>query len=317
MADQRFKVEKGLFVSGANNIITGDATVGGNTTVEGDLLLVKGNFTVQGGTTFVGATYYDTDIIPLADNIRLLGKPSNTFVASLGNTTIYQFLNPSANNKQLGNTTQRWDASITNLDASGVLTITGNVSVNSTALTVTSNGTNKAVGINSAPISTAALYVVGNTIVNGSITINNNGSLVVNSNITANGGITVNGAITTSNNSLTLNKAAFYNNTATIANTSANIIDGFPLTLSRFAKVLVTVENTAAVTNLVHMIELLITHDNNGNVIATKYGEVYNTKLGTFDAVITGANVHITYTATSAAAGNTQTVKTLRQQILI
>lgn len=315
MADQRFKVEKGIVVTGSNNIFTGDATVGGNTTIEGDLLLVKGNFTVQGTTTYTGSTYYDTDLIPLVDNQRLLGKTGNTFVAALGNTTIHQFIHPSANNIQLGNTIRRWDASVTNLDGSGTLIVAGNVTINSTAFIVDS--ANLRAAVNAAPISTAAFYVVGNTTVNGSINVVNGGNVVVNGNISANGGVTVNGAITTSNNSLTLNKAAFYNNTATINSTTVTVVDGFPLSLSRFAKVLITVENTAAATNIVHMIEMLITHDNNGNVLATKYGEVFNSKLGTFDAVITGANVHITYQATSAAVGNTQTVKTLRQQILI
>ena len=316
MADQRFKVENGLVVSGANNIFTDQVTVGGNTTIEGDLLLVEGNFTVLGTTTYTGAIYYDTDLIPLADNQRKLGNgPSNTFVAALGNTTIYQFLHPSANNKQLGNTTQRWDASITNLDASGILTLAGNVSVNSTALAVISNTSNKAVGINTAPISSAALYVVGNTNVNGSINIVNGGNLVVN------GSITTNGTITTTSNTMTIGKMLTVTNRTTINSNTATEIDSFTRASGKFAKYIITADNSTAVPSLVHIIEMSLVHDNNGNVIVAKYGENFNTKLGLFDASANASHVIVTYQANSSAGlgatgANTTSITTIRQQIL-
>jgi hypothetical protein len=316
MADQRFKVENGLVVSGANNIFTDQVTVGGNTTIEGDLLLVEGNFTVLGTTTYTGAIYYDTDLIPLADNQRKLGNgPSNTFVAALGNTTIYQFLHPSANNKQLGNTTQRWDASITNLDASGILTLAGNVSVNSTALAVISNTSNKAVGINTAPISSAALYVVGNTNVNGSINIVNGGNLVVN------GSITTNGTITTTSNTMTIGKMLTVTNRTTINSNTATEIDSFTRASGKFAKYVITADNSTAVPSLVHIIEMSLVHDNNGNVIVAKYGENFNTKLGLFDASANTTHVIVTYQANSSAGlgatgANTTSITTIRQQIL-
>ena len=316
MADQRFKVEKGLVVSGANNIFTDQVTVGGNTTIEGDLLLVQGNFVVQGTTTYTGAIYYDTDLIPLVDNQRLLGEgPSNTFVAALGNTTIYQFLHPSANNKQLGNTTQRWDASITNLDASGILTLAGNVAVNSTALAVISNTSNKAVGINTAPISSAALYVVGNTSVNGSINIVGGGNLVVN------GSITADGTITTTSNTMTVGKMLTVTNRTTINSNTATEIDSFTRASGKFAKYIITADNSTAVPSLVHIIEMSLVHDNNGNVIVAKYGENFNTKLGLFDASANTTHVIVTYQANSstglgATGANTTSITTIRQQIL-
>jgi hypothetical protein len=311
MADQRFKVEQGLFVSGANNIFTGDATVGGNTTVEGDLLLVKGNFTVQGTTTYTGTTYYDTDIIPLVDNQRLLGSSSNTFVAYLGNTTITQFVHPSANNKQLGNTTKRWDASVTNLDGSGTLIIGGNVTINSTAFIVDS--ANLRAAVNAAPISTAAFYVVGNTTVNGSINIVNGGNLVVNGNISANGGVSVNGVIQTTNTTLTAGKTTQVTTRTQVTTTTATTIDQFATSSGKFAKLMISVDNSTSSPSVVHAVEMLLAHDSAGNVIATKYAELYTTKLGTFDASISGSNVVVTFTATTA---NTYNVTALRQLIL-
>lgn len=316
MADQRFKVEKGLVVSGANNIFTDQVTIGGNTTVEGDLLLVEGNFVVQGTTTYTGSIFYDTDIIPLADNQRKLGDgPSNTFVAFLGNTTIYQFIHPSANNKQLGNTTQRWDASITNLDASGILTLAGNVAVNSTALAVISNTSHKAVGINTAPISSAALYVVGNTNVNGSINVVGGGNLVVN------GSITADGTITTTSNIMTVGKLLTVTNRTTINSNTATQIDSFTRASGKFAKYIITADNSTAVPSLVHIIEMSLVHDNNGEVIVAKYGENFNTKLGLFDASANTTHVIVTYQANSSAGlgatgANTTSITTIRQQIL-
>jgi hypothetical protein len=314
MADQRFKVEKGLVVSGANNIFTDQVTVGGNTTIEGDLLLVQGNFIVQGDTTYTGSIFYDTDIIPLADNQRKLGNgPSNTFVAFLGNTTIFQFLHPSANNKQLGNTTARWDASITNLDASGILTLAGNVSVNSTAFVVDS--ANKRAGVNATPISSAALYVVGNTNVNGSINVVGGGNLVVN------GSITADGTIATTSNTMTIGKMLTVTNRTTINSNTATQIDSFTRASGKFAKYIITADNSATATSLVHIIEMSLIHDNNGNVIVSKYGENFNTKLGLFDASANTTHVIVTYQANSAAglgatSSNTTSITTIRQQIL-
>ena len=313
MADQRFKVENGLVVSGSNSIFTDQVTVGGNTTVEGDLLLVKGNFTVVGTTTYTGTTYYDTDIVPIADNQRLLGKPANTFVASLGNTTIYQFLRPSANNIPLGNTSKRWDAYITNLDASGVLTLSGNVSVNTNALVIDS--ANKRAAVNATPISTAAFYVVGNTTVNGSINIVNGGNLVVN------GSITTNGNITSTSNVMTIGNMLTVTNRTTITSNTATEIDSFTRASGKFAKYIVTADNSAAATSLVHMIEMSLIHDNNGNIVLAKYGENYNTKLGIFDASANDTHVIVTYQANNstglgATAANTTSITTIRQQVL-
>ena len=109
MADQRFKVEKGLFVGGANNIFTDQVTVGGNTTIEGDLLLVQGNFIVEGDTTYTGSIFYDTDIIPLSPTGRLLGNTTNRFDLFSRNISVNGNLHPTASGLLLGNTTARWD----------------------------------------------------------------------------------------------------------------------------------------------------------------------------------------------------------------
>ena len=240
---------------------------------------------------------------------------SNTFIGNFGNTTIFAFIHPSANGIQLGNTTQRWDASITNLDASGILTLAGNVSVNTTALAVISNTSNKAVGINTAPISSAALYVVGNTTVNGSINIVNGGNLVVN------GSITTNGTITTTSNTMTIGNMLTVTNRTTINSNTATEIDSFTRASGKFAKYVITADNSVAATSLVHIIEMSLVHDNNGNVIVAKYGENFNTRLGLFDASANTTHVIVTYQANSSAglgatSANTTSITTIRQQIL-
>ncbi len=314
MADQRFKVEKGVVIAGSNNIFTEDMTVGGNTTIEGDLLLVKGNFTVQGTTTYTGTTYYDTNIIPLADNARQLGSAANTFVGYFGNTTVKVFLNPSANGKPLGNSTQRWDASVTNLDASGTLTLAGNVAVNSSVFVVQSNTTYGGAAVNAAPISSAAFYVVGNTTVNGSINVVNGGNIVVDNNLTSYGNVIVNNAITVGKSLLTTSRTSITTNNSTV-------VDSFLLNTGKFAKYTVTADNSNAATSLVHMVEMNLMHDGAGNVLVNKYGEVYNTRLGTFDAVANATHVVVSYQANSSAglgatSANATTITTVRQQIL-
>lgn len=312
MADQRFKIEDGLLVTGANNVVITDLTIGGNTTVAGNLLLVQGNFTVQGTTTYTGSTYYDTDLIPLSNNQRKLGAAGNTFIAYLGDVTVYNSLMPSSNGMAFGNATARWAAYTTTIDATGAVSALGNFTVNATALSVDAG--NLRVGINSIPYTNSSLTVVGNTTVNGSIQTINSGNLTIAGNITATGNLSVNGVISTTNTAVVFGKGGIYSNNVTVSNTSANIIDSFPTALSRSAKVFITVDNSTGTPALMHAVDMHVLHDNNGNVLVSKFGEVYNTKLGTFDASITGANVNITFTATSA---NTYTVKTIRQLALV
>lgn len=281
MADTRFKAENGILAVGnttANSIFDHQVRVNANLTVQ-DLLLVSGNFTVQGTTTYVGGTLFDTDIIPTADAFRSVGLAGNTFLAHLHDVTIYNSIIPSANNKALGSLTRRWDTYSNNISSTGTLqvqlsgqfantlTATGNVQFSNT------------------------LSVVGN------VTFSN--TLAVTSNISSNG--------------LVMPYGGIFTNTASVNSTSATIVDAFPKTLGSAAKVVLAIANSSSGQQA---IEILMVHD--GSVVTqTQYADVFNTKLGSFDTVINNANVEIKFTSLAAnATTNVQTVKIIRQQML-
>lgn len=281
MADTRFKAENGILAVGnttANSIFDHQVRVNANLTVQ-DLLLVSGNFTVQGTTTYVGGTLFDVDIIPTADAFRSVGLAGNTFLAHLHDVTIYNSIIPSANNKALGSLTRRWDTYSNNISSTGTLqvqlsgqfantlTATGNVQFSNT------------------------LSVVGN------VTFSN--TLAVTSNISSNG--------------LVMPYGGIFTNTASVNSTSATIVDAFPKTLGSAAKVVLAIANSSSGQQA---IEILMVHD--GSVVTqTQYADVFNTKLGSFDTVINNANVEIKFTSLAAnATTNVQTVKIIRQQML-
>lgn len=310
MADQRFKVEDGLVVQGGNNVFEDKVTINANLNVEGSLLFVGQDLFVTGNLVYTN-TQVAGDLIPYDDGANL-GNTVNRFDIFAFAVQVDGSIVAGANGVPIGNTTRRFDVLARNMDATGTVTVLGNTSFNTDAMVV--DTTNKAVAINTtAPYTGTKLTVVGNTTVNGSINIVGGGNLVVNGNITANGGVSVNGAIETTNSSVSFNKATLVATRTQVTNTSANIIDQFPTNTGKFAKIQITVDNSTSTPSVVHTIEMLIAHDRAGNVLATKYAELFNTKLGVFDASVSGANVVITFTATTA---NTYNVTTLRQLIL-
>lgn len=310
MADQRFKIEDGLVVQGSNSVFEEKVTINANLNVEGSLLFVGQDLFVTGNLVYTN-TQVAGDLTPYDDGANL-GNTVNRFDLFSIDIQVDGSIVAGANGVPIGNTTRRFDVFARNIDATGTMSVVGNTNFNIDALAI--DTTNKAVSINaSAPYTGTKLTVVGNTTVNGSINVVGGGSLAVNGNITANGGVSVNGAIQTTNNSLTFGKAVLFTTRTQVTNTSANIIDQFPTNSGKFAKILVTVDNSTASPSVVHTIEMLLAHDNAGNVLATKYAELYSTKLGVFDASVSGANVIVTFAATSA---NTYNVTTLRQLIL-
>lgn len=280
MADTRFKAENGILAVGntsANSFFDHEVKVNANLTVQ-NLLLVTGDFTVQGNTTFVGTSLYDTDLIPGTNATRSLGNSVNTFLAHLHDVTIYNTLIPSANNKALGSTTRRWDTYSNNISSTGTLQVQLSGQFSNT-LTATGN----------VQFSNT-LSVVGN------VTFSN--TLAVASNVASNG--------------LVMPYGGIFTNTASINSTTATIVDAFPKTLGSAAKVVLAIANSSSGQQA---IEILMVHDGSA-VVQTQYADVYNTKLGTFDTVINNANVEIKFTSLAANATNVQTVKTIRQQML-
>jgi hypothetical protein len=281
MADTRFKAENGILAVGntsANSIFDHQVKVNANLTVQ-DLLLVSGNFTVQGTTTYIGGTLYDVDLVPTSNGVRSVGTAGNTFLGNFYDLTIYNSLVPSANNKALGSTTKRWDTYSNNISSTGTLQVqlSGQFS-------------------NTLAVTGAATF--SNTVaVTGAVTFSN--SVTLTSNITSNGLVLPNGGI--------------FTNTASINSTTATIVDAFPKTLGSAAKVVLAIANSSSGQQA---IEILLVHDGS-SVVQTQYADVYNTKLGSFDTAINNANVEIKFTSLAAnATTNVQTVKIIRQQML-
>jgi len=281
MADTRFKAENGILAVGntsANSIFDHQVKVNANLTVQ-DLLLVSGNFTVQGTTTYIGGTLYDVDLVPTSNGVRSVGTAGNTFLGNFYDLTIYNSLVPSANNKALGSTTKRWDTYSNNISSTGTLQVQlgGQFS-------------------NTLAVTGAATF--SNTVaVTGAVTFSN--SVTLTSNITSNGLVLPNGGI--------------FTNTASINSTTATIVDAFPKTLGSAAKVVLAIANSSSGQQA---IEILLVHDGS-SVVQTQYADVYNTKLGSFDTAINNANVEIKFTSLAAnATTNVQTVKIIRQQML-
>lgn len=314
-SNQQFKVENGLLVTGNTSFFEYQVNVGStsakaNLYVQGDLLYVGGNLYVTGNQIISGTTQYDIDIIPLTPSGRNLGNTTNVWNAFLYEVRVDSYLRPSANAIQLGNTTKRFEAYVTDFDASGNVTVTNNFTVDTTTLVV--DAANNRVGVNTTPYSQTALTVVGNTVVNGNFNVVGSGVVTTSNSATVGGNVTVTGT------SLTVGKTNLVTTVTSVTVNTAVTIDQFATSTGKFAKYIVTADNSTALTSLVHMIEILVAHDNNGQVIITKYGETYNTKLGTFDASVSGSNVVLSFTISSggATAANATSITAVRQQVL-
>lgn len=300
MANTAFKVENGLTVSGANSVFDRPVRMNANTTIDADLLLVTGNFTVQGNYIITGSTYYDTDLIPIATG-RLIGNNTNRFDGFFRDINVSGQLHPNTSGLAFGNTSRRWDVYATNIDVSGSITLAntaslGNTSINgfATISTTLAAGNTTITGFVNA---TSSGQFGGNLSTGGTLQVS--GTSTLTGNVSSSGNVTCKGVI--------LDHVAFFANSATVTGTSATVVDRYPVADSNFAKLIITAKSGS----LVHATEVLLVHEGT-NIFVTKYADLYNTDLGTVDAVINGANVDVTFQATSAG---TYTVKTLRQMI--
>jgi len=315
MADTRFKTETGLLVTG-NSATTNSAfehvvNMSANLYVRGDYFFVGNNFYIQGDQVIQGTTVYEVDILPFSQTGRAIGNSTHRFDGYFRDFSISGNVHPTANGLLLGNTSRRWSAFTTNLDVTGTttvgnsVTITGTLTVNGvTSFTNTSSSvlylaSNGNVGIaNSTPAH--KLSVVGTTNLNGAVSVNN--TISVQSNATTNG-------------YLLSTHAAVFANTKSITTAVKTVIDAYPKTQGNFSKnyVSVYVSNTGG--TYVHAAEVS-TIQSAGFCYLTVYGEIYNLKLGTFDADINGDNVEIYFTPTTANSSYPFTVKSIRNQIL-
>jgi hypothetical protein len=316
----QFKIENGLLVTGSGSLFEQQVNVGSSDTkanlvVQGDLLYVGGNLHVTGDQIISGTTQYDMDLIPLSTTGRNLGNTTNRWNSFLYEVRVDSYLRPSANAIPLGNTTKRFDTYATDIDASGNVNISNNFTVDGTTLVV--DATNNRVGINATPYTATALTVVGNTVVNGNFSVLA-GNLTVNGSITTNTTATFGANVVSTGSSLTVGKTNMVTTVTSMTVNTAVTVDQFATSSGKFAKYIITADNSTTATSLVQIVEMLVAHDNNGVVLTTKYGETYNTKLGTIDASVSGSNVVVTFTMGSggATAANATTVTAVRQQVL-
>lgn len=295
MADTRFKVENGLLVTGptANTLFEHRVNMNANLTVMADLLYVGGNLYVQGNSIVIGTTQYDTNLIPLTDNARSVGNTLNRWIGHFTDLNVATFLRPTANNIPLGNTSRRWDAYTTSISATGAVDV-----ANSVVITGNTDITGRLLLTN-----TAAL---GNTTVTGFVNATTTG--MFGSNLTVGGFANVAG--NSSSRGVLFNGAAMFANSRTASGTTQTVIDSYPFSLSNFAKVYITITTGGG---LYHSAEMNIIHDGSA-VLVNRYGELFNTSLGSFNSDISGSNLEIYFTGANSAA--TYTVKTIRQQVL-
>lgn len=282
MTDQRFKAEKGIHAAGPNTTFESNVYVNGTTFFIGNDLIIGGNL-VYSNTSIAG------DLIPTVGEANL-GNNTNRFYLWATTVEASSKIVPSTTGLPLGNNTHRWLAYTANVSANGILTVSGNVAVNTTAFVV--DATTLRASVNGA-VGSAALTVTGTTALVGNTTITGNAVVT---------GVATVGSLAMANGGL-------FTNTTVVTTGVATIVDAWPLATGHAAKVTMFVDGSALPTPVIHSLDMLIIHDGT-NVLMTKYGEVFNTSLGTFDASITGANVNISFTATSA---NTYYVKTIRQ----
>lgn len=288
--DARFKADKGLLVSGANSIFSTVVGIEANLHVIGSTIFVGQDLIVNGNLVYQNTSVSDS-IVPTANGLGL-GLPSNRFDLYAEDISVSQTLIPTSNSVNLGNTTNRWLTYSSNTNVAGTLVVSGNVTINTTALAV--NATNKRVGINAAA---------------GSVALTVSGASAFTGNVAVTGEVSLTGSITANGTYVTFGNSTFASNTTSVTTTNSTVVDSWPKTTGKAAKIFSFVD---AGNNSIHSIEMMIIQEGT-NVLLTKYGEVYNSDLGTFDANINGANVEVSFVADNAG---TYTVKTIRQMMI-
>lgn len=283
--DQVFKVDKGIYVKGANNIFETQTLFNDIVTVNASAMFIVGDLSVTGNLTYSN-TSLSGDLVP-AINGSNLGNTTNRFVLYATDINVSGQVLPTVTNGNLGSTSLRWFVYSSNTDVQNVLTA-NNLIVNGNL--VFANAATRRVGVNAVPSGTAALQVGGDVSVTGNVNATN-----------------IIGTVVGSGNVLGANGFTFASNSATIASTGvAQVVDQFASATCKFAKYNVRIANT---TNGIHGADILLVHEGT-NVIMT-VEEVFASELGTFDATLSGGNVQLTYTGTAG-----ETVRLLRTQVL-
>jgi hypothetical protein len=237
---------------------SGELSITPNTTFS-SAVVVEGDLTVN-GTFHYALTEFDNLLPAVTGND--LGNTTHRWDGSLSNTSVSGYLHPTANGIACGNTTKRWNMFTTDIDASGDATITG-------------------------------LVQSANLVVTGTANI---GTLEV--------------------SSLTTDRVAIIGNTANVTSNSGVVIDSFPATETPGFKYVVYA-NTAS-EDSVYMLEIICTHSYGANtpyMHFSRYGEIKNDADITLVPDLNGANVELTATCPSAEVANTHTFKIFRMEV--
>jgi len=123
MANTSFKAENGLSVTG-NAQFDYTSKFNANVTIEADQFYIGGNLYVTGTQVFIGGNAAVADILAGASGLKI-GNTTNQFDAYLSNVFVYGLLNPVGNTILLGNSTNRWVISGNTLNISTTSTLTG------------------------------------------------------------------------------------------------------------------------------------------------------------------------------------------------
>ena len=253
----------GTFV--ANTIVAADEIRGGD-------LSTNGVLTISTNASF-SADVSVTGNLDITDTVTI----ANGNLDYLLDSTNYIDLIPSTSGDLLGNTTNRWDISATDIDA------TGNVDVGDTLTVDTLSVTNTA-SFSSLTFTSEVFFT--DIDVSGNATIN---SLSV--------------------SELVTNQAALIGNNSTVTSNTETTIDSFDKTLSKGFKYVIHGDNADGTS--AYAIEINCSH-NGTAVFFTRFGEVSNNFDAIVEPQVNGANIDLVATCSSGSVANTHNFNIVR-----
>lgn len=255
----------------ASGTVDAESILANNISVEGDVSSVAGSLSITSNVAHTGAEIITTGNAEVAGSLTV-----GTLVYTIDDNN-YVDLIPTTTGDQLGNTTNRWDANLQDVDIAG--NTTANM-ITVDTLDVTTNAT--------LP---SELTFGGNTTFEN-IEVSNTANI---------NNLSVFGLVT--------NTAAIVGEVASISNTSTQVIDQFDKTLSGGFKYMI--HGTNADASSTYIVELMCAH-NSTEMFFTRYAELMNSFNIVLVPQINGANVELLATCDSAAAANVHSLNIVR-----
>lgn len=268
-------------------VMTANSTTA-NTIGNAQLLGSFGSNTLIATGTLRGGNIASSADLIVSSNAVFNGTiVANGSLTSLGNTSVSGYMIPTANGLSLGNATNRWSIKAVNANISASLQVGG-------ATTLANVG------------------ISGNATIDGSLTVNN--AVVMNGNLSVTGEVTFSNTVNLGNVALTnlsTGNLTIISNTVVLATNAVSIVDAVPFADMTFAEYFITVRDQTVAR---HSIKMIVMHDGNNNIITTKYGELYNANLGSFEVSSNVTHLLVNFSAVGANSSNNYTVKSARTQ---